>query len=215
MKLIEYHYGKFYEIEVIPIGENQVGFIHASRPNAKSEPQWMPEACSSGNLGHATCILPNGHLVSFGYDHGASVKNSNFLQRKLEIGLPGQIAYNGVMGSRYSQHEFAIKGKIRSSVLIIDASPHQVIKFSDYWKNEAGTFTKFSRNCSTFSYQAFRSADLVRFSMTPIMTPKILYDLLLETCKRRQLKVIEKTGFMGVKAATQEKNDLLIANEIK
>lgn len=215
MKEIAFHYNKFYEVEVITIGENQVGFIYASRQTAKSEPQWMPEACSSGNLGHATCILPNGHLVSFGYDRDAAVKNSSRFQQKFEIGLPGQIAFNGVMGSRYSQYEFAIKGKIRSSVLIIDASPHQVLKFSDYWKNEAGTFTKFSRNCSTFSYQAFRSADLVSFSMTPIMTPKILYDLLLETCKRRQMKFIEKTGFMGVKAATQEKNNLLIANEIK
>lgn len=214
MKVIAFHYNKCYEVETISIGEYQVGFIHASRLNANSEPKWMPEACSSRNLGHATCILPNGQLVSFGYDRDAAEKNSNYLQQKFEIGLPGQIAYNGVMGKRYSDYEFAIKGKIRSSVLIIEALPHQVLKFSNCWKNEAGTFTKVSRNCSTFSYQAFRSADLVSFAMTPIMTPKILYDLLLDTCKRRQMKFIEKTGFIGVKTVSQEKNNLLIANEI-
>lgn len=215
IKVMRCFKGKQYDTEIISIGENQVGFVYGWRPTASSGFRLMPEACSRENLGHASCILPKGQLVGFGFDRAEVLLNSSYLQEKLEIGLPGQIAYNGEMGKRYTDCELAIKFNIHSSVLIIDALPYQVTKFKNFWKNDPGTFTKVSRNCSTFSYKAFRSADLVSFTLTPIMTPKILYGLILDTCKSRNIKCIEKTGFLGIEFISNDNNNLIIMNETK
>lgn len=194
--------GIIYTTESIPIGVNDVGYIFRieKQPRKGEDKDW----------GHAGCILPNGQVVAYGFTPAALV-NASSLQGKMEKGLQAKCRFDYQLPAKYTVVETAINSDYESQVLIITTDSFTASQFRRYWINEPGSYNKIFRNCSSVCYQAFLKSNLIKQAWLPIITPRRLYDLLLETCQSRRYKYIEKIGFVGIEPASESCNKLIIA----
>ncbi len=197
--------GMMFQQESIPVEGYHVGYIYRWRQS--------PRYGEKEDCGHSGCILPHGQLVGFGYDPEEALLNGSNMQQKLEKGLRGRLCFNEELPPRYTEIKRAIATNTQSSFLLIEANSYQISLFKSYWTHILGNYNHYTRNCSTVCYEALRSAELVKFSFIPIITPKNLYHLLLDTCHERNLKFLERTGYLGIEQKGQNKWNLNVARK--
>jgi len=184
-----------YTEQRFPVGENTIGYIIRGRSDPRN-PNLEPIEESY----HADCLLPDGDLVGYVFDND-SYNDAKRIRQKMRKGFDGAIAFDDQQPSYYKDVMRAIKYRIMSSILVIQADPIQVRDFVAYWRLlqiNIPTYNRAFKNCSTLCYQAFKSVGLLRSLMPPI-TPKRLYNALLHEFSRKpRYKLIKSTGYFGV-----------------
>lgn len=196
--------GEFYEVETIPIERHHVGYLFRVEKEIREgeEKDW----------GHAGCILPYGRVVAFGYPSSAMLE-ANALQAKFEKGLQGIVCFDDQLPEKYTVVEKAIRSGYQSLLIIIETDLHSATVFNDFWSQSPGKYNQYTRNCSTVCYNAFRAANLIDSAWIPIITPRRLFDMILKTCQRRNIRNYQKNGFVGFKSLGDGRNSLMIARK--
>jgi hypothetical protein len=146
---------------------------------------------------HADVVLPSGEIIGFfGENAGNSGEGSGFNLK----GVVYDTSPDGLMKKRpyYVDINLAKKMNVVSTVLILNITSEQAVKFSAYWDKltkNAGEFNIVGENCSTRAASGFQGAGLIASEIPSLDTPDNLYRLL-----RHKFKVTSKTisGYVGL-----------------
>lgn len=191
----------FKEIEEIRtkeiiVGKRHVGCVMRGRPLRLREKKVLPE----DNPIHIDCILPKGHLIGYEFDEEAFYAGGYIVQEKLKK-LDGRICSDESVPRHYRLVNEAKKFKILSTLILLEVSYPQAIKFTNYWEKvvqEPPRYNSCFKNCATLCYEAFREAGLIRRLLPPLKPQKIYHALHSQHAEDPNVQFITSTGYFGL-----------------
>ena len=180
----------------IEFAGNAVGLI----VRGKTGPDHAP-----GNLEqHADCVLPDGSPIGFfgePGDHSGSGSGLS-LWNKTGMNMQGAVYdYDRMLVERRPYVDIAlarhVKINLKSTLLVIDASPPATTLFIEYWnklKLNPGGFFLIGANCSTNASAAFVYAKLLPNGIPGLDSPDKLYRQLVAELPGRTKSY---SGYLG------------------
>ena len=198
--------------EKFSVGESYVGYIIRGRP-LRLNPDKVPPL---DDARHADCILPGAKIAGFCY--GDEYYDASKLRQATLKGLDGSVVIGEEAPEYYRNSEKARAMQLHSTFLLFKAPSHQAQALTNFWmqaKSNTPSYNRVWKNCSSVCYQAFVSAGLLSSGMIhrvsySVMTPKRLYQILLEKYSQPDTNLIVRTGYFGCEG----NNVLVIPGEL-